>query len=145
MTIEESPDSVQCRKRGRPRIRRRMGEHERWRCYAPQCSDGEVTGSVFLLPEEIELLRLIDLEGMDQEEAGAILGVSRRTIWKDIHEARMKVTDALVNGKVIEIRNCEVRIKGSCPKENEEICPRNNRVRCIRNDVQEFFKPGPEQ
>ena len=134
MTIEESSDSLHCKKRGRPRIRRRMGEHGKWRCYAPQCNTGEETGSVSLLPEEIELLRLIDLEGMEQEEAGAMLGVSRRTVWKDIHEARMKVTDALVHGKKIEIRDCTLRTEGSCPKENEDLCPKNVGFRCIRTE-----------
>ncbi len=134
MTIEESPDADPGKKRGRPRIRRRVGECGTWRCYAPQCNTGEEIGSVSLLPEEIELLRLIDLEGMEQEEAGVVLGVSRRTVWKDIHEARMKVTDALVHGKTIEVRDCIFRAEGSCPKENEDYCPKDGRVRCIKKE-----------
>lgn len=109
------------RRRGRPRIRRRMGECGPWRCYAPQCNTGEDNGSVYLYPEELELLRLIDLVGMDQEEAAAVLGVSRKTVWKDLHEARMKVTDALVNGKMINIHNCNFQTEGSCPRNNNAL------------------------
>jgi hypothetical protein len=89
------------------------------RCYAPQCDAADTNECVILLPEEIELLKLVDLNGMEQEEAGAIIGVSRRTVWKDLHEARRKVADALIHGKKIEIAGCERRIEGRCPREGE--------------------------
>ena len=88
------------------------------RCYAPQCDIAE-NDSVILLPEELELLKLVDLNGLEQEEAGAIIGVSRRTVWKDLHEARRKVADALIHGKKIEIAGCERRIEGQCPREGQ--------------------------
>jgi len=134
MTQDENHEEDPCKTRGRPRARRRIGEHRQWRCYAPQCSSGEDPGSVSLLPEEIELMRLIDLEGLEQEEAALVLGVSRKTVWKDIHTVRMKIADALVHGKIIEVRDCTLRSEGSCPKENEEICPKNTGVRCIRKE-----------
>lgn len=135
MIKEDKPGGETFKKRGRPRIRRRMGEHGPWRCYAPQCGVGEEAGFVTLLPEEIELLRLIDLDGLDQEEAGVILGVSRRTVWKDIHEARMKVTGALVHGKNIVVKDCVLRDSGSCPQENGEICPKDVGVHCVRKEM----------
>lgn len=121
-----------CRKRGRPRSRRRIIGCGPWRCFAPQCNSGEETSVISVLPEEIEVLRLIDLEGMEQEEAAIALGVSRKTIWKDLHKIRAKITDALVNGKPIEIIGCTVREEGFCPKENAEFCPKGSRKHCIR-------------
>ncbi|MDD1729007.1 MAG: DUF134 domain-containing protein [Methanospirillum sp.] len=141
MIPEENPEENPCKTRGRPRIRRRIGEHGPWRCYAPQCNTGEDLGSVSLLPEEIELMRLIDLEGMEQEEAAVVLGVSRKTVWKDIHEVRMKVADALVHGKIIEVRDCTIRSEGSCPKENEDICPKKLGARCIRRESDDCPDP----
>ena len=44
---------------------------------------------------ELEVMRLIDLEGLSQEEAGARMGVSRGTIWRLLQEARRKTTAAL--------------------------------------------------
>jgi hypothetical protein len=76
---------------------------------------------VTILPEELELLKLIDLNGLGQEEASAVMGVSRRTVWKDLHEARRKVADALIHGKRIEIADCELRIAGGCPKEADSL------------------------
>ena len=64
--------------------------------------------------EEMEVLRLVDLEGMGQEEAAKAIGISRRTLWKDLHEARRKVADALVNGKSIRVIGCSVRNEGVC-------------------------------
>ena len=106
------------RRRGRPRVQRRMDLGEPLRCYAPQCNTVEEEETVTILPEELELLKLVDLNGLAQEEASAVMGVSRRTVWKDLHEARRKVADALIHGKRIEIAGCERRIEGSCPQES---------------------------
>ncbi|HMZ31589.1 MAG: DUF134 domain-containing protein [Methanoregulaceae archaeon] len=107
------------RRRGRPRVPRRMDPEASLRCYAPQCDIADTDECVTLLPEELELLKLVDLNGLEQEEAGAIIGVSRRTVWKDLHEARRKVADALIHGKKIEIAGCERRIEGQCPREGQ--------------------------
>jgi predicted DNA-binding protein (UPF0251 family) len=93
------------------------GPHES-RCYKPCCREGREEG-VSLRPEEIELIRLIDLEGLEQEQAAEQLGVSRKTAWRDLHEARRKIADALVNGKGIEMAGCMGPAEGRCPK-----CPK---------------------
>ncbi len=118
----------QQRRRGRPRIRRRMSENGMLRCYGPRCEvPGEIE-AVVLLPEEIEVIRLIDLEGMEQEEAASFLGVSRRTVWKDLHDARRKVADALVHGKMIEVAGCVRQGGNECPKNQEYLCPRDAHI-----------------
>lgn len=100
------------------------------RCFAPQCkSTGEVE-PVSLLPAEIEILRLVDLEGLQQEEAAAILGVSRKTLWRDLHEARRKVTDALVHGRTIEMAICSCAEDGVCPRRTGTACPRSADGEC---------------
>lgn len=58
---------------------------------------------VFLSYDEYEVLRLIDFEGLTQEEAGERMGVSRGTIWRLIKSARRKVTSALIEGREIFI------------------------------------------
>jgi predicted DNA-binding protein (UPF0251 family) len=117
MQEEGMPERIP--RRGRPRVRRRMELEGPLRCYAPQCNIEKGVETVTLLPEELELLKLVDLNGLGQEEASAVMGVSRRTVWKDLHEARRKVADALIHGKRIEIAGCELRTTGSCPKEAE--------------------------
>ncbi len=61
------------------------------------------TNTVILTLEELEALRLVDLEDLTQEEAGAMMGVSRKTLWNDLQRARKKVVNALVNGYTIRI------------------------------------------
>jgi uncharacterized protein len=89
------------------------------RCYRPCCRETEGQGIPFR-PEEIELVRLIDLDAPGQEEAAERLGVSRRTAWRDLHEARRKIADALASGRGITIAGCTKAAEGRCPK-----CPRD--------------------
>jgi predicted DNA-binding protein (UPF0251 family) len=76
--------------------------------------------------EELEALRLKDLEGMEQEDCAIKMEISRQTFQRILITAREKVTDALVNAKAIRIEGgnftsniCPVKCK-SCHKEWEE-------------------------
>ena len=102
------------------------------RCYAPQCSSSEQNEVVLLLPEELAALDLIDMQGFEQETAAAALGVSRKTIWRDIHEARHKIADAILNGKAIQMEGCIRWLEGSCPKKDPSICPKQDGGVCPR-------------
>jgi len=105
------------RGRGRPRVRRRIGNQGAFRCFGPLW--GAPDEFVVVLPEEVEALRLVDLQGLEQEEAAAALGVSRKTLWRDLHEARAKVADALVHGKTIRIVGCGRRREEGCPEDED--------------------------
>jgi len=54
-------------------------------------------------PAELEALRLVDLEGLSQEEAGERMGVSRGTVWRLVQSARKKTAQALSEGRPIHI------------------------------------------
>ncbi len=100
------------------------------RCYAPQCSPNEEDEVVTLLPEEIAVLELIDLQDLEQEQAAAVLGVSRKTIWRDIHETHRKIADALIHGKIIRMAGCTRILEGHCPQRNKDLCPKKGGGRC---------------
>ena len=100
MTAEEAA------RRGRPRARRNLHGNLAGRCFAPCWTEDGQVEAVSLRREDLEILRLVDLVGLEQEEAASLIGISRRTLWRDLHEARRKVADALVNGKAIEIEGC---------------------------------------
>ncbi len=53
--------------------------------------------------EELEALRLKDLEGLEQEECAVKMEVSRPTFQRILLSAREKVADSLINGKMIHI------------------------------------------
>ena len=58
---------------------------------------------ICLEPAELEALRLVDLEGLSQEEAGERMGVSRGTIWRLIQNARKKTAQALTEGRPLSL------------------------------------------
>jgi predicted DNA-binding protein (UPF0251 family) len=58
---------------------------------------------VFIEMAELEAFRLVDLEGLSQEEAGRKMGVSRGTIWRLVQNARKKTAQALSEGRPLSI------------------------------------------
>jgi len=58
---------------------------------------------VCLSVEEIESIRLKDLEGLEQEECAQRMHISRPTFHRIVESARRKLADALINGKAIQI------------------------------------------
>jgi predicted DNA-binding protein (UPF0251 family) len=59
--------------------------------------------SVRVSLEELESMRLKDLEGLEQEECAQQMRISRPTFHRILESARKKLTDALINGKAIQI------------------------------------------
>lgn len=53
--------------------------------------------------EELEAIRLKDLEGLEQSECAERMEVSRPTFQRILLSAREKVADSLINGKTIRI------------------------------------------
>ena len=116
MAADETNEVTECPRRGRPGSGAPSPATPESRCYKPCCCPEEEGQGISLQPDEIELIRLIDFEGLEQEEAAERLGVSRKTAWRDLHEARRKIADALVNGKGIEMAGCTKAAEGRCPK-----------------------------
>jgi len=58
---------------------------------------------VTLTLDELEALKLADLNGEYQEEAAKKMNVSRQTFGLIIEKARKKLADAIVNGKALKI------------------------------------------
>ncbi|MEM2142451.1 MAG: DUF134 domain-containing protein [Candidatus Thorarchaeota archaeon] len=58
---------------------------------------------VVLTVDELEALRLSDLEGLDQRDASERMEVSQPTFNRTLNSARQKVATALVNGWMIRI------------------------------------------
>jgi predicted DNA-binding protein (UPF0251 family) len=54
-------------------------------------------------PAEIEAQRLVDFEGLSQDEAGERMGISRGTIWRLVQSARKKTAQALSEGRPLQV------------------------------------------
>lgn len=71
--------------------------------FFPQVEDIEEAGENVLKLEELEAIRLKDLEGLEQSECAERMQVSRPTFQRILISAREKVADSLINGKAIRI------------------------------------------
>ena len=73
--------------------------------------------------DELEAVRLADLNGLYQEQAAPKMGVSRSAYARILESARRKVADALVHGKCLRLEGGAVRPgpgrTGICPRD----CP----------------------
>jgi predicted DNA-binding protein (UPF0251 family) len=76
---------------------------------------------VFIEMAELEAFRLVDLEGLSQEEAGRRMGVSRGTIWRLVQNARSKTAQALSEGRPLSIVPFTSESDTSRNDENERV------------------------
>jgi predicted DNA-binding protein (UPF0251 family) len=62
-----------------------------------------VRQGVRLSVEEVEAIRLKELEGLEQEQCAEKMHISRPTFHRVLESGRKKLADALINGKAIQI------------------------------------------
>ncbi len=100
--------------------------------------------------DELEAVRLADLEGLYQEQAAERMGISRPTFGRIVAAAHRKVAEALVRGKALRIEGgpvlegarrrcerCDVEWEGpsGCPRcadGDEPSAEEQERPRCRR-------------
>lgn len=113
-------------------------------CHFPEALEfspsGETAGEpVILAVDEFETIRLIDKEGLTQEECGAQLGVGRTTAQKLYDKARKKLAQALVLGLPVKISGGDYRLCNG----NTDFCYKSD---CLKKQLQaEFFMDKGEQ
>jgi len=66
--------------------------------------------------DELEAMRLCDVEGRQQTEAAQLMGVSRGTVQRLLESGRRKTADALVHGKALSFSDAEHVCIGTRPE-----------------------------
>jgi uncharacterized protein len=79
--------------------------------FKPAGVPGHELEHVPLTVDELEAMRLVDLEGLSHEQAASAMGVSRQTVGRVLEAARATVTEALVSGKAIVIGGGQFRVE----------------------------------
>ncbi len=119
----------------RPVKWRRIEHMPAFRHFRP-VGQGRVEENILKL-EELEAIRLKDLEGLEQEDCASRMEISRPTFQRILSAAREKIADSLVNGK-------SIRVEGGNYTRN--ICP----VECLDcgkvwdESIERLEKAGPE-
>jgi predicted DNA-binding protein (UPF0251 family) len=88
---------------GRRRRRRNIAVRPKATIFKPQGLPLTGLRGVVLRLDGLEALRLVDAEGLSQEEAAAAMGVSRPTVCRILAKARTQVARALSQGWAIRI------------------------------------------
>lgn len=78
--------------------------------FGPLDTSANVENYVLMTVDEYETIRLIDLEGLTQEECATQMNVARSTVQGIYNEARSKIAQSLVYGKVLFIEGGEYRL-----------------------------------
>jgi uncharacterized protein len=73
----------------------------RGKAFKPTCVPMSEVKQIAMHREELEVLKLCDLDDLTQAEAGDRMGVSRGTIQRILSGARKKVATALSKGQAI--------------------------------------------
>jgi predicted DNA-binding protein (UPF0251 family) len=94
----------------RPSNCRRVGCLPQANFYKPRGIPLSVLQNITLNFDELEAIRLTDLQGLYQEQAAEKMNVSRQTLGRILESAHKKIADALVNGKALLIEGGNIEL-----------------------------------
>jgi uncharacterized protein len=95
----------------RPPIERAVGGVPPVTLFKPAGVPARDLEQLLLAVDELEAIRLVDLEGLSHEQAATAMGVSRQTVGRVLERGRAKVAEALVSGKAILIGGGQYRVE----------------------------------
>ncbi|NOZ81027.1 MAG: DUF134 domain-containing protein [DPANN group archaeon] len=88
----------------RPRKLRRISQLPKTTYFKPRSVPVAKLERVDVSFDELEAMRLVDLDGLDQSTAAEKMQIHQSTLHRSLMAARRAVVDALVNGKAIRIQ-----------------------------------------
>jgi len=95
--------------RGRPKKVRLVQGDPKIAQFSPRGRPGR-PDEVELTVDQFEAIRLADFKGLAQDQACRFMGISRQTFGRILKEARKRLADGLVNGKIIRFSGGNIQI-----------------------------------
>jgi predicted DNA-binding protein (UPF0251 family)/predicted Fe-Mo cluster-binding NifX family protein len=95
----------------RPFCKKTINIFSKYEVFRPNAIPLTELEEIILSLDELEALRLSDLEGLYQEAAARAMGISRQTFGRIIESARQKTANAILNGKALRVTGGNVRLK----------------------------------
>lgn len=118
----------------RPRKWRRVCRLPNHNAFGPVGDSYQSDSYIVMSVEEYETIRLMDLEGLNQEQSANVMGVARSTIQRIYDEARKKIADSLVNGKTLKIEGGDYKVCSDSDKACFGNCYRHGHGRRMRTN-----------
>ncbi len=97
----------------RPKQNRKICNPPKMKGFKPFGIRARNLSAVVLMYDEYETIRLLDYDGLTQEQAAEKVGVSRPTLTRIYEKARQKIAQAFVEGKMINIEGGNVEFESS--------------------------------
>jgi len=94
----------------RPRKRRKVCDLPLTNLFGPLNTQTNETDSITMTVDEYETIRLIDWEGMTQEKCAERMNVARTTVQRIYNDARKKLSETLVQGKLLKIEGGDYKL-----------------------------------
>lgn len=87
----------------RPRKWRKVCRAPKNNCFGPLKAMLDQDHIVIMTVDEYETIRLIDQQDFTQEQCAEKMHIARTTVQRIYNEARKKIADSLVNGRILKI------------------------------------------
>ncbi len=116
---------------GRNNIRRHVQFAPAIKGFRPFGRFGGSRQNVFLTVDEFEVIRLLDYEHMNQEEAAVQMQISRPTLTRIYEKARIKFATALVEGSNLIIEGGDIELQQQlyfCNQCHQEIIVKEDKI-----------------
>lgn len=94
--------------RGRRKILRKIGFYPEITYFKPAGVPLRNLEEVVLPLDEVEAIRLSDLDDLDQIDAAQKMNISRVTFLRILHSAHKKIAESLIYGKAIKMKGGDV-------------------------------------
>ena len=121
--------------KGRPKKVRYIQRMPKIVQFSPRGKQGR-PDEVELTLDQFEAVKLTDFQGFTQAQGALAMRISRPSFGRILREARKKMADALVNGKIVKIRMGDIQVgvkkkeftRDSLENELNQFKSRNRRV-----------------
>ncbi len=128
----------------RPRKCRNIGFKPCCSKFSPDNLNSNDNTEIMITLDELEAIRLADLEQLYQEVAAEKMEVSRQTFGLIIQSAHKKIADALINGRHLIFENVVLQKTQpvGCPKQQNKssCCEQCNRCHTFSDESRNIYK-----
>jgi len=137
----------------RPRKCRRIGFVPICYKFKPAGIPGSELEEVLITLDELEAVRLADLEQLYQEDAAQKMEISRQSFGLIVASGRQKIADTIINGKLLKVEQIDFAsdLNADCPKckdnqhRPDSLCEKCAKKQFFSDESKNRYKPNNDK